>query len=205
MPPSNYPRTVVDAPVRFDEPRATTTEMPHLRADAQDNRDRILDVARELFAGRGIDIGMREVARAAEVGPATLYRRFPTKQDLIDEAFRMEMTACRAVVEEASTASSPWTGFAQAIRELVALNARNRGFVEAFTRQTPSGSRIAAHRRELLRILDGVARRAIDEGELRRDFRIEDLVLVLRAGRAASNERDAARFAELALDGLRGR
>jgi AcrR family transcriptional regulator len=179
-----------------------TTEVPHLRVDAQDNRDRILLVARELFADRGLDIGMREIARAADVGPATLYRRFPTKQDLIDEAFQVELQACRAIVEKATTASSPWNGFADAIRALIALNARNRGFVDAFTREASSGPVITAHRRELLAILAGVTRRAIADGALRDDFRIEDLVLILRAGRAAASEREAARFADLALNGL---
>ena len=61
-------------------------EVTHnLRADAQENRDRILDAARALFSERGLDVSMREVARCAEVGPATLYRRFPTKQALIDD------------------------------------------------------------------------------------------------------------------------
>ena len=85
--------TVVDAPVRLDEVRthgrAHLTQM--LRADAQENRDRILAAARALFAERGLDVGMREIARRAGVGPATLYRRFPTKQALIDEAFAVEL------------------------------------------------------------------------------------------------------------------
>ncbi|MCZ9342279.1 TetR/AcrR family transcriptional regulator, partial [Streptomyces sp. TRM76130] len=60
-----------------------TDRLPHtLRADALDNRDRILDAARALFATRGLDVPMREVARHARVAPATLYRRFPTKRDL---------------------------------------------------------------------------------------------------------------------------
>ena len=58
-----------------------------LRADAEDNRERVLEAARELFAERGLDVPLREVARRAGVGPATLYRRFPTKQSLVDAAF----------------------------------------------------------------------------------------------------------------------
>ncbi|WP_261984695.1 MULTISPECIES: TetR/AcrR family transcriptional regulator [unclassified Rhodococcus (in: high G+C Gram-positive bacteria)] len=51
-----------------------------LRADAKENRDRIVEVAREVFASDGLGISMREVARRAEVGPATLYRRFPPRR-----------------------------------------------------------------------------------------------------------------------------
>lgn len=73
-----------------------TDRLPHmLRADAQDNRDRVLEAARALFAERGIDVTMRQIARRADVGPATLYRRFPTKQILVDEAFEYELRSCR--------------------------------------------------------------------------------------------------------------
>jgi AcrR family transcriptional regulator len=182
-----------------------TTELTQLRSDARENRDRIVEVARELFAERGLEIGMREIARTAAVGPATLYRRFPTKQDLVDEAFGVELRACRGIVETASAASSPWRGFASAVRELIALNARNRGFVEAFTATDTAHGVIVAHRRELLGMLAGLTQRAVEAGELRADFRVEDLVLVLRAGRAVSDERAAERFAQIVLDGFRTR
>ncbi|MEU8275292.1 helix-turn-helix domain-containing protein [Microbispora bryophytorum] len=64
-----------------------------LRSDALDNRERILDAARALFAAEGLDVPMREIARRAGVGPATLYRRFPTKQLLVTEVFTDEMRA----------------------------------------------------------------------------------------------------------------
>ena len=71
-----------------------------LRSDALDNRERILDAARAVFAAEGLDVPMREIARRAGVGPATLYRRFPTKQALAAEAFTDQMHACHAIVEE---------------------------------------------------------------------------------------------------------
>ena len=58
-----------------------TEQLPQkLRSDAEDNRDRILESARVLFAREGLTVPMRAIARHAGVGPATLYRRFPTKQ-----------------------------------------------------------------------------------------------------------------------------
>jgi AcrR family transcriptional regulator len=54
-----------------------------LRAEARDNRERILEVARAVFAADGLNVPMREIARRAEVGPATLYRRFPAKEALV--------------------------------------------------------------------------------------------------------------------------
>jgi AcrR family transcriptional regulator len=57
------------------------------RSDAQDNRERILDAARAVFAADGFDAPMREIARRAGVGPATVYRHFPAKATLAHEVY----------------------------------------------------------------------------------------------------------------------
>jgi AcrR family transcriptional regulator len=62
-----------------------------LRSDALDNRERILDAAGAVFAAEGLNVPMREITRRAGVGPATLYRHFPTKEALVTEAFTEEM------------------------------------------------------------------------------------------------------------------
>src|SRR6187549_970002 len=71
------------SPFRATLCEAMTTDAP-LRRDAAANRERILDAARRLFFEQGLHASMDEVARAAGVGPATLYRRFPTKEALLD-------------------------------------------------------------------------------------------------------------------------
>lgn len=180
-----------------------------LRADAQDNRDRILEVARALFADKGIDITMREVARRAEVGPATLYRRFPTKQALIDAAFADEMRSCRQIVEDGCADPDPWRGFSSVIERITVLNGRNQGFVDAFMSANPEAESFTAHRAALLSKLAGLATRAEKAGGLRRDFAIDDLVLVLQTGRGlaavspARREASARRFAALVIDAFR--
>jgi AcrR family transcriptional regulator len=181
-----------------------------LRADAQENRDRALDAARALFAERGIaPVTMREIARRAGVGPATLYRRFPTKQTLIDEAFAGELDACRGIVEDGCADPDPWRGLCSAIERLCVLNARNQGFVDAFMALNPQADAFAAHRAALLRMLTALTRKAQAAGRLRGDFVINDLVIVLAAGRglasapAAAREAAARRFAALAIDALR--
>lgn len=185
-----------------------TSELTRLRVDAQENRERILAAAGRLFAERGLEVGMREIARRAGVGPATLYRRFPTRQALIDEAFSVELRACRQVVEDGCAEADPWAGFSDTLRRLIALNVANRGFVDALVSTVPS-SVFAEHRHELLRLLDGLARRAQEAGMLRDDFVIGDLVLVLSAGRGLSAARRdllpaaAGRFADLAIDAFR--
>ncbi len=187
-----------------------TDRLPQLlRGDAQGNRDRILESARALFAEQGIDVTMRAIARRAQVGPATLYRRFPTKQLLVDEAFADELAICRTIVQDGCADPDPWQGFCFIIEQLTALNVRNQGFVEAFMSANPDTDTFAAHRASLLRMLTALSRRAQAAGALRPDFVIDDLVLVLLAGRglssAPSARRGAAarRFAALAIEAFR--
>ena len=180
--------------------------MPQLRADAQENREQLLISARAIFSDRGLDVGMREIARQAKVGPATLYRRFPTKQALIDEAFSIELRECRQIVSDGCENANPWLGFVSTIERLIALNVQNSGFVDAYTSTNSTTELIAAHRRDLLRMLAGLARRAQEEGSLRPDFRMFDLTLMLRAARGlasgdrATRKSAGARYAELAID-----
>ncbi|MCV7420489.1 helix-turn-helix transcriptional regulator [Mycobacterium yunnanensis] len=180
-----------------------------LRSDARDNRDRVLLVARELFAERGLDVTMREVARRAEVGPATLYRRFPTKVDLVEAAFADEARLCETIVDDGCADSDPWRGFCSVIEGLSVLNGRNQGFMDAFTLANSEPAGYADRRRAALRALAALGRRAQAAGALRRDFTIDDLVLVLLAGRALGSlpqaKREAAtrRFAALAIDAFR--
>jgi AcrR family transcriptional regulator len=152
---------------------------------------------------------MREIARRAAVGPATLYRRFPTKQLLVEAAFADELRACRAIVDEGCADTDPWRGFEAVLMRIGELNARNQGFVDAFMSMFPDTIDFSAHRIGMLRSLAALARRAKDAGALRSDFVIDDLVLILMAGRglaaATPDQRVVAarRFSALAIDGLR--
>lgn len=180
-----------------------------LRSDARENRDRVLEAARDLFARSGLDVTMRQIAREAGVGPATLYRRFPTKRTLILEAFLDELRACRSVVQEAAADPDPWRAFSSVVTRITVLNAQNQGFTDAFLAAHPDATDFAAHRTEMLREVAGIAARARAAGSLREDFVLDDFVLVLLAGRgiaasaAAGRAASARRFAALAIDGFR--
>jgi AcrR family transcriptional regulator len=180
-----------------------------LRADAQHNRDRAIEAARALFAERGLDVTMREIARRAAVGPATLYRRFPTKQMLVHAAFAEELRACRKIVEDGCADPEPWRGFCSVIERICVLNVQNQGFVDALLSENPSLEVFVAHRASLLRLLAELTGRAQAAGGLRRDFVIDDLVLVLLAARGLSTTPPAGRpaaarrFAALAIDAFR--
>jgi len=154
-----------------------------LRADARDNRDRLLEAARELFSERGLDVPMREIARRAEVGPATLYRRFPTKQDLIDAAFTDELRQCATIVHDGCADHDPWRGLCAVVRGITELNAHNQGFVDAFVTSYPGAVDFTTHRAGMLRSLADLCRRAREAGALRPGIVLDDLILVLMAGR----------------------
>jgi AcrR family transcriptional regulator len=183
-----------------------TDHLSHpLRSDARDNRERILDAARAVFAAEGLNVPMREVARRAGVGPATLYRRFPTKETLVTEAFTEQMCACQTVVDEGLADPDPWRGFCLVVERICELHARDRGFTAAFMSTYPDAIDFAAAREHALDSMAELARRAKDAGHLRPDFVLDDLILVLmansgiQAGSLAARVAASRRFAALAI------
>ncbi|ANN15625.1 TetR family transcriptional regulator [Amycolatopsis orientalis] len=180
-----------------------------LRSDARDNRERILDAARTVFAAEGLNVPMREIARSAAVGPATLYRHFPTKELLVTEAFKDQMRACYAVADEGLADPDPWRGFRGVIEKLFELQARDRGFAAAFMTTFPRALDFTADREHALNSIAELARLAKEAGHLRPDFVLDDLILVIMANSgihaASPATRIAAsrRFAALAIDAFR--
>jgi AcrR family transcriptional regulator len=150
-----------------------------MRADARENRARVLTVAREMFAERGLDVPMAAIARRAGVGVATLYRRFPTKESLVLEAFTEQFAACQAVIEDALTDPDPWRGFRAVIEKVCLLQATDRGFTAAFFALFPDVH--SEVRDRTWRSFAALVQRAKDSGQLRADFSPHDLTLVLMA------------------------
>jgi AcrR family transcriptional regulator len=190
------PLTLTAAAVDLAKVRAVTDRLPHtLRSDARDNRDLILDTARAAFAAEGLNVPMREIARRAGVGQATLYRRFPTKKTLLIEAYRSQMGACHAIVDEGLADPDPWHGFCLVIEKICALHAHNRGFTAAFMSALPNAMDFAADREYALTSAAELARRAKDAGQLRPDFVLDDLILMLMANNGISATSPAAQVA----------
>lgn len=190
--------------VHLAETETVTANLTHnLRSDARDNRDRIMAVAREAFASEGLDVPMRELARRAGVGPATLYRRFPTKEALVVEAFSEQMAACTAAVDEGLANPDPWEGFCRTVEEVCRLHVLDRGFAAAFTSAYPRAIDFSSVRETSFRSLAELIRRAKATGRLRADFSVDDVVLLLMAssGVRAGTPAIARRLATLFLEG----
>ncbi|MEV4515472.1 helix-turn-helix domain-containing protein [Dactylosporangium sp. NPDC049525] len=173
----------------------TAQVMQTLRSDARDNRERILAAARVAFATDGLDVPMREIARRAQVGVATVYRRFPTKEVLLAEAFAEQLALCSSVVQEGLAAADPWRGFCLVIERLMEVHALDRGFSRAFTSQPAVADYFTADRDRTLRLLLELVRRAKESGGLRADFVLEDIILALMANDGIRADSPAVRVA----------
>lgn len=154
---------------------------PALRADAERNRERIMEAARRLYASEGLEVSMASVAREAGVGKATLSRRFATRDDLVNAVFADRMDAYARATAEALADPDPWHGFTRYIEAICAMQAADRGFAAVLTLTLPRAKALEARRAEAYHGFLELIARAKVTGHLRTDFVSEDLVVLLMA------------------------
>jgi AcrR family transcriptional regulator len=102
-----------------------------LRSDAERNRRLVLEAATEAFAEEGLDVGMAEIARRAGVGNATVFRRFPSKDALIEAIVDEKIAELIAAAERAAEIDDPWDALVDVLETIAALQARDHGFFQA--------------------------------------------------------------------------
>jgi AcrR family transcriptional regulator len=186
----------------------TIQERP-LRRDAQANRERIVTAARAAFSAEGLEVPVEEIARRAGVGMGTLYRRFPAKEDLIDAVFEDVLAEYVRAAEEAVAADDAWAGFCGFLERAFALHAENNGLKDLVATQARGRARAEAARARVRPLVRRVIERAQQNGELRADFRAEDVSLLLWTGARVIEATSAVapelwrRYLGLLLDGLR--
>lgn len=176
------------------------------RADAARNDARILAAARDVFVELGAEAPVSVIAERAGVGMGTLYRRYPSKEDLIRALSLATMEDTRKAAEEAYAHPDPWQGFVTFIDTCVEAG------VDGSPRLTGSFAVTDEILQASRRARDAVQRlveRAQAAGALRDDVNAHDVVLVLhvlRELRVAHRDRDPGlrqRFTAIVLDGLR--
>lgn len=158
-----------------------------LRSDAERNRERIIAAARTVFARDGLNASMASVAREAGVGIATMFRRFPTKEELIAAVFADRMDAYARATAEALDDPDPWRAFTDYIETVCAMQAADRGFADILTMNFPGAEAMEARRAEAYNGFLELITRAKDSGHLREDFTSRDLVLLLMANAGVTN------------------
>jgi AcrR family transcriptional regulator len=187
---------------------ATSERDRPLRADAERNRQRILAAAAQVFAERGLAVSLDEIAAAACVGVGTVYRRFPSKDDLIDALFEDKIAQVEQVAREAAAIEDPWEAFAHFVREACRLHAGDTALKEVLIGGDRGRERVRAGRERIAPLASQLLRRAQEAGVVREDLGRFDLPLLQFAiGFLADKTRDIApdyweRMVTVLLDGL---
>jgi AcrR family transcriptional regulator len=155
---------------------------PTLRSDARRNRERIVASARKLFARDGLDASVEDITRDAGVGMGTLYRHFPTKDELIDAVLEGALLDMVDLAEAAAAEDDAWAGLTGFFERTLALHAANRGLKDVFATRVHGAPRAEAIRARIRQPLQRLIERAQAQGSLRPDFTAEDLPLVFWTG-----------------------
>jgi AcrR family transcriptional regulator len=151
-----------------------------LRADAKRNRERVLEVAQEVFASEGLAVRMEEIARRAGVGVGTIYRHFPTKEALFEAIVldRIERAAVRA--ELLKDAQDAGAAFFAVIEQLLADGAAKKDLVDALGESigTTEAGQATKHRFHVA--VDHLLSRAQAARAVRRDVDVADVLALVR-------------------------
>ena len=177
-----------------------------LRVDAERNRVALLAAAREVFAEQGLEAPLEEIALRAGVGIATLYRRFPTRGQLVAAALVDKIAQYAEAAEQALAIPDPWAGFASFVERICELQADDRGLSDLLSMTLPTDDRIEQLRKIANQRVARLVARAKATGRLRQEFVAEDLLVLLVANASVVHvtRQDAPeawrRFVALMLD-----
>jgi AcrR family transcriptional regulator len=149
-----------------------------LRADAARNRARLLAAAKEVFAARGLDATMDEVARRAGVGVGTAYRRFANKEEVIDAYFESKLNQVAELAEQALQDPDEWHGLVTYVERASELQMEDRGLMQIFRNPTRGQQRVAEASARIAPLILAIVERAREHGKLRSDFEGTDLPMI---------------------------
>ncbi len=193
-------------PKRMPKKRSQPPRKP--RADAERNRERILEVAKEVFARDGANARLDDIAKQAGVGPGTLYRHFPTREELLQSVYRSELEKLAAAEQK----------FAQTMPPMVALRAWLLLFVDAIAAKqliAPALNTLLGDPKKVFeasyakmhQAIGALVKRGVESGEIRKDLDPIDLLhaLVGVANMAASPDwkPSAKRLVDILIAGSR--
>jgi AcrR family transcriptional regulator len=148
------------------------------RSHARRNHELLVAAAREVFAERGVDASLEEIARRAGVGVGTLYRHFATRDALVEAVFERRIGEFVAVAEASAHEPDAWLAFTGFLEQTLAMQAGDRMLKDVFLRSSPGTGRVEQARAEMRRLFEEVLERARAQGRLRDDFAFPDLALL---------------------------
>ncbi|QIG50531.1 TetR/AcrR family transcriptional regulator [Nordella sp. HKS 07] len=179
-----------------------------LRADAQRNRDRLVEVAGLLFAQHGIDTSLEQIAERARVGIGTLYRHFPTREHLVEAVYRHEVEALCQAAEDLARKFPPDKALAEWMRRFVDYIAAKRGMANSLKLLLAGNSEFFAEASgKIPAAVQGLVDAAIAQGSIRSDIDSSDVLHALSGIYNLPQTHDwrerSRRLITLLMDGLR--
>jgi AcrR family transcriptional regulator len=178
------------------------------RADAQRNRERILEVAKEAFTRSGANASLDEIAKEAGVGPGTLYRHFPTRDALLEAVYRIEVEKLAAAERKFSETMPPVEALRAWMLLFVDYIATKKIIAAALNTLLGGPSKVfEASHGQIHGAIRALVKRAIESGEIRRDVDAVDLLKALigvaYTSAAPDWQQSARRLVDILITGSR--
>jgi AcrR family transcriptional regulator len=172
--------------------------------DADEKRQRLLDVAKEVFPEQGLEATMPRVAAAAGVGVGSLYRSYGSKEDLVAALVIRQLRLLQAEVSVAAEEEDAWTAIEHSVRRIAERQATNK-LLSAALGLISERRDVAMALGELSLAWQQLLDRAREEGTLRSDATFKDLRFIFAAARAADEVEPGGRdrILTLLLEALR--
>jgi AcrR family transcriptional regulator len=180
---------------------------PRMRADARRNEEAVLEAAKIVFARAGVDAPIREIATQAGVGLGTLYRRFPTRSDLVAAVFRREVDACAGAAETLAAEKTPLDSVSAWLMRYTRFLATKQGLAAALHSGDPAFAALPDYFRSRFEpALTTLLSAAVDAGEIRGEVAPFDLLRGignLSVATGVEGQAHTELMVMLLLDGLR--
>jgi AcrR family transcriptional regulator len=150
------------------------------RADAQQNRERILEVAKQAFARSGASASLDEIAKEAKVGAGTLYRHFPTREALLEAVYKTEVAKLAAAERELSAKLPPVEALRAWMLLFVDYIATKQIIAPALNTLVGGASKLyEGSRAQISAAINALVKRAVESGDIRKDLEPFDLLRAL--------------------------
>ena len=183
-------------------------DQPVQRADARRNREKLLSEAVAAFSESTEEVTLEAIAKRAGVGIGTLYRHFPTRDDLVAAAYRHEVERLCDAVEQLQEEMAPDVALREWMERFVSYVATKRGMAAALQSVVNADSRFYADTyAQIVSALTALLQAGIDAGTVRPDANAEDVLRAMRGAWLVTDEQHrhdvARRLLDLLMDGLR--
>jgi AcrR family transcriptional regulator len=178
------------------------------RADAQRNRERILEVAKQVFTRRGAEASMDEIAKRAKIGPGTLYRHFPTRDDLLAAVYISEVEKLVEAQRKFSAELPPVEALRAWMLVFIDYIAAKKIIAPALNAMVGGPSRVFQQTNRLMEeAANALASRAVASRDLRPDVDPMDMLRAIYGVSSAGSTDDwpakARRFVDILIRGSR--